>query len=194
MGITYDDPELQRMRTKHGEIDISVKFDPEGMAQVAFESDKGWLVARNTVGLDDSVTLAEWIAARNELRSHYATAAEQGLKVMYEAINRLRKIGEAATIRAGLSPRIPTVADFLKWETEVFGSWNVVASEEVPPLLQEGPLPDDPLHLGVVVNKPELFSKDKMEQAAEETRGAEDDEDADTVEAVSNFSKYDEEY
>ncbi|NGO62464.1 transposase [Rhizobium daejeonense] len=194
MGITYNDPELQRMRTKHGEIEIMIKFDPEGVAQVAFESDKGWLVARNTVGLDDSVSLAEWIAARNELRAHYATAAERGLKVMYEAINRLRKIGEAATLRAGLSPRIPTVADFLKWETEVFGSWNVVASEDVPPLLHEGPLPDDPLHLGVVTNKPELFSKDKMEQAPVATGEAEDDKDSETEEFISNFAKYDEEY
>ncbi|NUL15403.1 Mu transposase C-terminal domain-containing protein [Agrobacterium tumefaciens] len=194
MGITYNDPELQRMRTKHGEIDITIKFDPEGVAQVAFKSDKGWLVARNTVGLDDSVSLAEWIAARNELRSHYATAAEQGVKVMYEAINRLRKIGAAATLRADLSPRIPTVADFLKWETEVFGSWNVVASEDVPPLLHEGPMPDDPLRLGLVANKPELFSKDKMQQAAQEVGEVDDDEDSEINEVISNFSKYNEEY
>ncbi|MEY9828888.1 putative transposase [Sinorhizobium fredii] len=194
MGITYDDPELQRLRTKYGEVDVWIKFDPEGVAQVAFKSDKGWLVARNTVGLDDSVTLAEWIAARNELRAHYSTAAEQGMKVMYEAINRLRKIGEAATLRAGLSPRIPTAGDFLKWETEVFGSWNVVASEDVPPLLQEGPLSDDPLHLGIVTNKPELFTKDKMEKAAEKAGEAEDNDVSETEEVVSNFSKYDEEY
>jgi hypothetical protein len=93
-----------------------------------------------------------------------------------------------------LTGSFPTLADFLKWETEVFGSWNVVASDDVPPLLHEGPLPDDPLHLGVVTNKPELFSKDKMEQAPEAAGEAEDDKVSETEEVISNFSKYDEEY
>ncbi|KQW82055.1 Mu transposase C-terminal domain-containing protein [Ensifer sp. Root127] len=193
MGITFDDPELQRMRTKYGETNVVIKFDPERISHVAFKTEKGWFVARNTVGLDDSVTLAEWIAARNELRAHYATAAEQGLKVMYEAINRLREIGEAATLRAGLSPRIPTAADFLKWESEVFGSWNAMASQDTPPLLQEGPLSDDPLHLGTVVNRPELFSKDKFEKAHEEVRD-EDDDAADHQEFASSFADYEEDY
>ncbi len=192
MGITFDDPELQRMRTKSGEIEVDIKFDTECVVHVAFKSDKGWLIARNTVGLDDNVSLAEWIAARNELRNHYSTAAEQGLKVMYEAINRLRATGEAATLRAGLSPRIPTSADFLKWENEVFGSWNVIASENTPALLQEGPLADDPLHLGKVIDAAELFSKDKMEEA--EKPSEDDDDETAAQDTTSNFGQYREDY
>ncbi|UAX97607.1 integrase [Ensifer adhaerens] len=193
MGITFNDPELQRMFTKHGEIDIPIKFDPECVGHVAFKSDKGWHVARNTVGIDDSVTLAEWLAARNELRAHYATAAEQGLKVMNEAINRLRANGEAATLRAGLSPRIPTAPDFLKWEAEVFGSWKVTKSEDTVPLLQEGPIADDPLHLGLTVDRADLFAKEKMMKGAEEVNEDEGDV-SDSARSVSNFNQYDEDY
>ncbi len=191
MGISYDDPELQRMRTKYGEVDIDVKFDSESVYQVAFKSDNGWLVARNTVGLDETVCLAEWIAARNQLRASYATAAEQSMTVMYEAINRLREIGEAATLRAGLSPRIPTAADYLKWETEVFGSWNVTPSANAPDLVLEGPSPDDPLRLGSVSNRRELFSKDKMERAIDPST---DDEAKIDQPTISNFAQYSEDY
>jgi putative transposase len=192
MGISFDDPELQRMRTKHGECDVLIKFDPECLGQIAFKSDKGWLTARNTVGLDDSVSLAEWVAARNELRAHYATAAEQGMKVMYEALNRLRAIGEAATLRACLSPRVPTVNDFLKWEGEVFGSWNVTASKDAPPLMQEGPLAYDPLRVGAVVDRPELFTKDKIEKPKAAVN--EEDEETTTQETESAFAQYEEDY
>jgi putative transposase len=194
MGITFDDPELQRMRTKYGDADVPIRYDPECAAHIAFKSDKGWLIARNTVGLDDSVTLAEWIAARNELRSHYATAAENSLKVMYDAINRLRAVGIAATLRAGLSPRIPTSTDFAKWESDLFGSWNVVASD-TPALLHEGPLPDDPLRLNTVANRPEPFSKDKIEEPERETFVDHDTDDQSDVTATTNsFDLYNEEY
>lgn len=191
MGIPFDDPELQRMRTKDVEVDVLVKFDTESVYQIAFKSDKGWLVARNTVGLDDSVCLAEWIAARNQLRASYATAAEQSVTVMYDAINRLREIGEAATLRAGLSPRIPTAADYLKWETELFSSWSVTPSSDAPELAPLGTLPDDPLHLGSVSNRRELFNKDKMERDVDAPTN--DDHGKDQP-AISNFAQYNEDY
>lgn len=195
MGITYDDPELQRMRTKYGDANVPIKYDPECATHIAFKSDKGWLIAHNTVGLDDSVTLAEWIAARNELRSHYTTAAENGMNVMYEAINRLRAVGMAATLRAGLSPRLPTVADYAKWESELFSTWNVVATDDAPALIQEGPLTDDPLHLNTVVNRPEWFSKDKMEEPQQEAFEDDDTGDLSDDSAITTiFDLYSEEY
>lgn len=195
MGITYDDPELQRLRRKHGEADVPVKFDPDCAAHVAFKSDKGWFVARNTVGLDDDVTFAEWITARNELRAHYETAAEQGIKIMYEAINRLRATGESASLRAGLSPRIPTAADFLKWEKELFGGWTVVASDDAPPLHHAAPAFDDPLRIGEVISRPDLFDRDRMEEPADEPADNDDDDDLAEFHGVtSNIAHYDEEY
>ncbi|WP_017965662.1 integrase catalytic domain-containing protein [Rhizobium leguminosarum] len=186
MGITYDHPELRRMLAKFGQVDIPIKFDPECAFHIGFKTEKGWLVAENNVGLDPSVSLAEWIAARSELRAHYATAAEQGMKVMYDAINRLRAIGVAATIRAGLSPSVPVAADYLRWESQLFGEWRAVASEDTPPLLLEGPLADDPLNLGSVVERPELFRKDKMEER-EPNADDESDKAVDEIQ-TSSFS------
>ncbi len=117
----------------------------------------------STVGLDDSVTLAEWMAARKELSASYATAAEQGMTVMYDAINRLRAIGDAATLRAGLSPSVPTAKDFDRWDSELFGAWMAAPSEDQTQLLAEGPLPDDPLRIGMVIQRPDLFALEKSE-------------------------------
>jgi hypothetical protein len=74
----------------------------------------------------------------------------------------------------------------------VFGSWNVVASENTPALLQEGPLADDPLLLGNVIDAAELFSKDRMETEAVEA--VENDEEINECETTSNFSKYKEDF
>ncbi|NKM95691.1 integrase catalytic domain-containing protein [Rhizobium leguminosarum] len=194
MGITYDDPELQRLRRKYGEVDVPVKFDPECAAHILFKSDKGWFVARNTVGLDDDVTFAEWIVARKELRAHYDTAAEQGMKIMYEAINRLRATGEAASLRAGLSPRIPTAADFLKWEKELFGGWTAVPSDDAPLLHNSAPAFDDPLHIGEVMDRSDLFAHDRMEEPSDEQADNGDGDFADLNDVTSNFAQYEEDY
>jgi putative transposase len=195
MGIQYDHPELQEMRRKHGEVDVPIKFDDECATHVTFKSDKGWFVARNTVGLDDDVSFAEWVIARKELRDHYATANESGLKIMYEAINRLRESGEAATIRAGLSPRVPTAADFLRWEKDLFNGWTVTAAEDA--LSLQTRTFDDPLAIGAVA-RPDLFGKHRMESPTKEPAQYDEDEefdaDADADGSVSNFGQYNEEY
>ncbi|OAI84252.1 integrase [Rhizobium sp. GHKF11] len=190
-GITYCDAEIQRLRTMFDQVDVEIKYDPECPVHIAVKGDKGWFVVRNTVGLDDSVTLAEWMAARKELRASYTTAAEQGMTVMYDAINRLRAIGDAATLRAGLSPSVPTAKDFDRWDAELFGAWMAAPSEDRVQLLAEGPLPDDPLRIGMVIQRPELFALEKSE--AEEIKENEIAATQAPDALVSGFH-YDEEY
>ncbi|WLR97840.1 integrase catalytic domain-containing protein [Shinella sumterensis] len=194
MGITYDHPELQATRRKHGEVEVPVKFDEECAAQVSFKTDKGWFVARNTVGLDDDVSFAEWVIARKELRDHYSTANATGLTIMYDAINRLRETGEAATIRANLSPRIPTSADFLKWEKEMFAGWAVTPDITTPTLHGLDTFAD-PLALAAAT-RGDLFGKDRMEQPSAEPTQEDDDEEffAETDAHASNFNHFDEDY
>lgn len=191
-GITYCDEEVERLRSKYGNADFEIKHDPECPVHIAVKSDKGWFTVRNTVGLDESVTLAEWIAARNELRSHYDTVAEQGMEAMNAAINRLRAIGEAATLRAGLSPSVPTEKDYDRWDSELFGAWRVIASQDAhTELLPGGPLPDDPLRLGLVIHKPELFHTSRQEPDPVPTPVETSENAGDNF--VSGFN-YDEEY
>ncbi|PDS34702.1 integrase [Rhizobium anhuiense] len=146
-GITYGSDELNVQRMRHGKKEFDIKTDPENVRWIAVKGDEGWFTVENTVGIDDDITLAEWIAARKEELSHNATEAEDGMAAMYEAVNRLRRAGESATIRAHLSPAIPDAEDHERMEREVMRGWKPGArrSGPLPELVSEMSPPADPL-------------------------------------------------
>ncbi|MGO8296471.1 Mu transposase C-terminal domain-containing protein [Rhizobium ruizarguesonis] len=150
MGVPYGNEELHRHRTKHGQMEFEIKVDPENLEHIAVRGDKGWFVVQNMVGLDGSVSLAEWIAARRDIRRQNAAEAEAGLEAMYRAINRLRKSGEAASLRANLTPRHMDASHYAILENELFGSWEAVRSASMPALIQAFETPEDPLRDGSV--------------------------------------------
>lgn len=195
-GITYCNEELQRLRTKPGFATVAIKYDPECAAHISVKGDKGWFVVRNTIGLDDSITLAEWMAARKELRDHYDTANQQGVSIMYDAINRLRSIGESARLRAGLSPSAPTAKEFDRWDAELYGAWTAIASDSPPPLNDDGTLPENPLLDGNVADMASLFTQHRKAAIAAEkaaVAASDDEETKPTDEAGSSFD-FDQEY
>lgn len=150
MGVPYANEDLERQRTKYGQMDFEIKVDPENLKHIAVRGDRGWFVVENTVGLDGSVSLAEWITARDDLRKQHAAEAEAGLAAMLRAINRLRETGRAAALRANLTPRHPTAQDYEVAEAELFCAWRAVLSADTPPLTEAFALPDDPLRSGSV--------------------------------------------
>lgn len=150
MGIPYGNEELHRQRTKYGQMEFEIKVDPENLEHVAVRGDKGWFVVRNMVDIGRNVSLAEWIVARHTLRAQHASEAEAGLEAMNRAINRLRESGEAAALRANLTPRNFTAEHYLLAEAELFGVWEAVRSANTPAVTQSFALPDDPLRNGAV--------------------------------------------
>jgi len=150
MGVPYGNEELHRHRTKHGQMEFEIKVDPENLEHIAVRGDKGWFVVENMVGIDRSVSLDEWIVARRDIRRQNAAEAEAGLEAMYRAINRLRKSGEAAALRANLTPRHLDASHYAILENELFGSWEAVRSASMPELIQAFETPEDPLRDGSV--------------------------------------------
>jgi putative transposase len=150
MGIPYGNEELHRQRTKFGQMEFEIKADPENLEHIAVRGDKGWFVVRNLVEIGRNLSLAEWIVARHRLRAQHASEAEAGLEAMYRAVNRLRESGEAAALRANLTPRNFTAEHYLLAEAELFGAWEAVLSANTPAVTQSFALPDDPLRDGSV--------------------------------------------
>lgn len=146
-GITYGSDELNVERMRHGKKEFEIKADPENVRWIAVKGDEGWFTVENTVGLNDDITLAEWTAARKEELAHNATEAEDGMAAMYEAVNRLRRAGENATVRAHLSPAIPDAEEHERMEREVMRGWKAGTrrSEPLPELVSEMSPPADPL-------------------------------------------------
>lgn len=146
-GITYGSDELNVQRMRQGKKEFEIKADPENVRWIAVKGDEGWFTVENTVGIDDDLTLAEWVAARKEELAHNAAEAEDGMAAMYEAVNRLRRAGEAATVRAHLSPAIPDAEEHERMEREVMRGWKpgTRRSGTLPELVSEIELPADPL-------------------------------------------------
>ncbi len=153
-GITYNSDELTAFRRQHGHQEVEVIYDPECAEFVLFKSGQHWVPVKNTIGLDHTVTLYEWTAARKERMQRYAAQAAEGIEVMYEAIARIRAIGEAATMRANLSHVVPTDEDFEKLNKQVFGDWVASPVVVAPPLDPEMVIGFDPLRDGTVAAEP----------------------------------------
>lgn len=146
-GITYGSDELNVQRMRHGKKEFEIKADPENVRWIAVKGEEGWFTVENTVGLNDDITLAEWMAARKEELAHNATEAEDGMAAMYEAVNRLRRAGENATVNAHLSPAIPDAEEHERMEREVMRGWKAGTrrSSPLPELVSEMSPPADPL-------------------------------------------------
>lgn len=150
MGIPYGNEELHRQRTTHGQMVFEIKVDPENLEHIAVRGDKGWFIVKNLVGLERGVSLAEWIAARRDIRQQNASEAEAGLDAMFRAINRLRETGEAAALRANLTPRQLDASHYAILESDLFGAWEAVSSASAPDLVKTFETPVDPLRDGSV--------------------------------------------
>ena len=153
-GITYNSDELQGLRRQYGQQEFDITYDTESAEFILVKGPQGWFPVKNTVGLDATITLHEWAAARKTIKARNASLTAQGVKVMYEAINRIRQIGEAATLRAGLSHIVPTEEDLEKMNEQVFGTWVATPVTVAPPLDGELVLREDPLRGGDVAAVP----------------------------------------
>ncbi|MDK1388196.1 Mu transposase C-terminal domain-containing protein [Sinorhizobium sp. 8-89] len=198
MGVPYGNEELHRQRTKYGQMAFEIKVDPENLEHIAVRGDKGWFVVRNMVGLDRSVSLAEWIAARRDIRRQNATEAEAGLEAMYRAINRLRKSGEAAALRANLTARHLDASHYAILENDLFGSWEAVRSASTPELIQAFETPEDPLRDGSVSGSrliPEYHAERERDARKKKKQKADVDETpAEAPKPTETTDNYYEEY
>jgi putative transposase len=147
-GITYNSDELQTLRRQQGQVEFEIMYDQECAETIVVKGPQGWFPVKNTIGLDHTITLYEWTAARKAIRDRNAENATEGMEIMYEAINRIRQIGEAATLRAGLSHVVPSDEDLEKLNAQVFGSWVASPVTVDHKLDSEIVVPRDPLRGG----------------------------------------------
>lgn len=199
MGIPYSNDELTRLRKQYGQIEFQIKVDPENLRSICVRDENGkWFVVENKIDLDDTVSLAEWVSARQMLRQQNASESESGLNAMYSAINHLRRIGEAATVRANLSPRTLDTEHISRLESELYGDWIATSNGEMPELMNDYSLPDDLFQLGQLSENPTLAeyhtdrkSKTKAKAKVSETALSASQENASENGSASSNYYYD---
>jgi transposase InsO family protein len=142
-GVTYNSDELQRHRQKHGQTQIEVRVDPYAIDTISVLLDGEWIEVENELGIDDTVTLAEWVYALRQEVSENGSATLAGLKVVYATMNRLREMGLAAQLRAGIEPDVLDPVEFARLEDKVLGGTRferpaapiaIVAYDQTDPL------------------------------------------------------------
>ncbi len=198
MGIPYANEELHRQRTKFGQMAFEIKVDPENIEHIAVRGDEGWFVVRNMVDLQRDLALAEWIVARNDLRTQHAAESEAGFEAMVRAINRLRESGTAAALRANLTPRHLTAEHYEIVEADLFGAWEAVRSASAPGLTPAFALPDDPLRDGAVSDSVAVPAyheeRERDARKRKRTSAAAEDASRDQPEITETTGDYYEEY
>ncbi len=149
-GVPYNSDVLQSERRKIGQRHYKVRYHQNSLFAISVLIDGKWLSVNNTIGMDHTVTLAEWIFARKQLLQTNKAKVEDQLKVMYSAINDLRRAGESAALRAGISPHMPTAQDMKALAQQLFDGHDVQFSKSADMELDEVELNDDPLRRGQV--------------------------------------------
>ncbi|PDT50174.1 hypothetical protein CO661_00460 [Sinorhizobium fredii] len=155
MGVPYNNETLARELTVHGGESFDIRCDAMNLEYILVKGSNGWFLVKNRIGLDETVTLKEWLWAKKEYRRQGREQAKDGMAPMYEAINHLRKIGESARSRMGLTPQNPSEAEYTLWDNEVFGGWVAEPEAETSAIERRFALPEDPLRRGAVRAVPE---------------------------------------
>ena len=150
-GIPYNSERLQKFRRKFGQSKrFEIKFDPQNVHAISFrDPDAGWFPVSNRIGLDNSFSVEAYSELTKEIRAVNGESARATGPDLYRAINVMRKAGESARHRTGLSPFTPSAEDYVKLEKELTEG-RILYDIEVPSIVpsDEDVIPHDDLFEG----------------------------------------------
>lgn len=149
--IPYGNEDLTNERLEHGQQEFDFKYDPARINSIAVKGTKGWFIVDNLLGFNTDVCEAEWIVSGNRDDVRDAKDEATSLNHRLHAINRLRRNGEAATLRANFHPMVADEAQLVDARKPIFhGYAPVTPSGSSVALISELTKPYDPLHDGSV--------------------------------------------
>ncbi|WP_312403711.1 DDE-type integrase/transposase/recombinase [Rhizobium sp.] len=149
--IPFGNEQLTLERMDAGQQEFDIKYDPQCINYILVHGSKGWFVVDNLLGFTTEVSEAEWLKAGHAPGIHDAKDAETSLSHRLDAINRLRRNGEAATLRANFDSMIYDETRLEKARKQVFHGYEPAPASGSPvALISTLTKPYDPLHDGAV--------------------------------------------
>lgn len=104
-GIPYNSDALQSYRRKHGSKKLfPVSFHPRDIESISVQTEDGWLTVGNCIGVPPHICLEEWYLAKKELERLNEERSARSTPTMYDGINWVQSVVDAAALRAGISP------------------------------------------------------------------------------------------
>ncbi|RWX19248.1 hypothetical protein EHI45_00995 [Rhizobium leguminosarum] len=161
IGLSYRNPQLDQEYELRGRVAVDILVDSSRINDILVKGKRGWFLVENQNGLVTDMTEAEWQVARAEDLAANAAETEGGLGNMYSAVNRMRKSGQAAILRADLSPMRPSAEELAKRRRQLFSGYEPAPmSGASVPLISEVIIPIDELRDGSVSPVPRVVNVD----------------------------------
>jgi putative transposase len=127
LNIHYQSRELQRLWAERKAIpnsptpSVEIRVDRFNVNTVSYHDGKEWVDLKSELSLPDNVSAWEWTAALTAMQKTHRKNAKVNLSVLLNAVNDLRKSGEAAAARAELGTDIISAAAYRKVEMSRYG-------------------------------------------------------------------------
>jgi putative transposase len=176
-GVRYQSALLQTWRQKLGQIDFPVRFHKEDLRWISVKTPDGWINVENRICLKEPVSVYEWIAAKQNAEADARFAQEPFLQRMNRALNDLRASGDAAALRAAITPHMLRERDILNRHNELFDGLKLSAEEDQVFEVESVTVADDPLHHGGIAARQLRGPLSTEDDATEEEDPLDDEED-----------------
>lgn len=188
-GIRYQSVALQHWRQKLGQVSFSIRFHKEDLRWISVKTPDGWINVENRIRLKEPVSAYEWIAARINADADAKHAQEPYLERMNRALNDLRASGDAAALRAAITPHLLSEREMLNLHNELFDGLEMSAADDQVFEVQPAVVVDDPLHHGGIAAKhlrgplstdnDAVNEEDPLDDDDDDQAGLEDEDDDD---------------
>jgi putative transposase len=150
LSIPYGNEMLTDERLHSGQEEFTFKYDPARINSIIAKGRNGWFVVDNLLGFTTDVSEAEWLASAKSPNLPSAKDQREELEIRLTAINRMRRSGEAATLRANFDPIVAEEAELERVRQQIYNGYEPVPSGMSVELISELAIPEDPLHDGGV--------------------------------------------
>lgn len=129
-GIPYNSDALQTYRRKHGSKKLfPVRFHPRDMESISVQTEDGWLTVGNCIGMPPYMCLEEWYLAKKELERLNEERSARSASTMYDGINWVHSVVDAAALRAGISPHTRSAEEMSRATEKLFEGRVVTKAE-----------------------------------------------------------------
>ncbi|MBY5537701.1 transposase family protein [Rhizobium leguminosarum] len=185
LNIHYQSPALQRLWAERAAIPnsktpiVDIRVDRFNLKTISYHDGSQWVDLDTELNLPDDVSVWEWTAAWDAIAKTHRKNAKVNLSSLVNAVNDLRKAGEAAAARAELGTDIISAAAYRKVEMSRYGydiTDDLLRNQQ---LLSELTVVRDPLTtsiedfrllVGKTEEHDEYFKKSELEYLAFEER------------------------
>ncbi|MEZ0018698.1 Mu transposase C-terminal domain-containing protein [Sinorhizobium fredii] len=170
-GIPYNSDALQSYRRKHGSKKLfPVRFHPRDLESISVLTEDGWLTVKNCLGVPPYICIEEWYLAKKELERLNEERSARSASTMYDGINWVHSVVDAAALRGGISPHTRSAEEMSRATEKLFEGRAITKAEAGELALLATPAPQETLLLqGRVDELPAgvLGTKEPRKKAAE---------------------------